>query len=412
MPILKMKYNIIEEQLERLKLHKICNIEEALQERFGADKAEEIVLTWNRLADEADKSDEPGRQDKLYEYLHSDSELSMIVTCYTDADIIRNICRWLNDHTDYFGQHILDVGCGTGIISCMLAMMLPKAHIMAIDRSPECIKIANEVKERLGIANIQFENMSVEDVPPADTVFSSRTFHENIGIRYTDNVFLPFSRQVEAYGLIYREYCMKLASLIRPGGTLVCIERNHMDTEYYSVLKNFAGCGMKIIAGSLNELQCEESDFAAKSVFQTFAFEKPARDKSMELESFRRQCGEVTAENGSNADVFGIWQERAFANNTETYMFTRPQADWFVEQNADGNISGFETFAENGMQVARMSLLRIRGDNENFILHQTTVDQTGVQILPLTVLSDVQNALLSRKTADQAMGYVVTDMTD
>lgn len=432
-----MKYEDIEEQLDKLDLHKIQDIEETLRERFGADKAEEIASTWNRLADEADKSEKPGRQDRLYEYLHSDYELSMIVTCYTDADIIRNICRWLNDHIEYFGQHILDVGCGTGIVSCMLAKMLPKAYITAIDRSPECIKIANIIKEKLGITNIQFANMSVEDISASavgnqtaggsctvndlqivneynigkdrtfDTVFSARTFHENIGIRYTDNVFLPFSKQVEKYGLIYREYCVKLASLVSPGGTLVCIERNHMDTEYYSMLRELSDCGMRIIAESLQELRCEESDFADKSVFQTFAFknqELPEDIAGLEQVENPPDCGQ--------SEIFALWRARAFADSDKEYMFTRPQADWYVERNADGIISGFETFAENGMQVARMVLLRIMGDNENFIMYQATVDHSGVQILPLTVLNDVQNALLSRRSADQTMGYMVADMAE
>ena len=420
-----MKYETIEEQLEKLGLHKINNIEECLRERFGADRAAQIAATWDKLADEADKSDEPGRQDRLYAYLNNEYDLSMMVSCYTDADIIRTICSWLNDHTEYFGRRILDVGCGTGIVSCMLAMMLPAADITAIDRSPECIKIANIIKEKLGVTNIQFADMSAEDIsaPAAgnqaadsscivsdlqivnehnigkvstfDTVFSARTFHENIGIRYTDNVFLPFSRQVEAYAQIYREYCLKLVKLVSSGGTLVCIERNHMDTEYYSVLKEFSGCGMKIIAESLQELRCEESDFANKSVFQTFAFKRQALPSDTAV-----------------SEIFELWQARAFADGDKPYMFTRPQADWYAEQNMAGIISGYETFAPNGMQVAKMAFLRIREDNENFIMYQATVDNSGVQILPLTVLDDVQNALLSRRSIDQAMGYSVTDMAE
>lgn len=414
-----MKYEDIEEQLDKLDLHKIQDIEKTLRERFGADKAEEIASTWNRLADEADTSDEPGRQDRLYEYLHNDYELSMIVTCYTDADIIRNICRWLGSHIEYFGQHILDVGCGTGIVSCTLARMLPKADITAIDRSPECIKIANTIKEKLGITNIRFVNMSAEDISVSaagnqaadsgcilnehnigsvstfETVFSARTFHENIGIRYTDNLFLPFSKQVEAYAQIYRKYCLKLAELVSPGGTLVCIERNHMDTEYYSVLRNLSDCGMKIIAESLQELRCKESDFADRSVFQTFALKKQELPKDIAV-----------------SKIFALWRTRAFADSDKEYMFTRSQADWYAEQNADGIISGYETFAPNGMQVARVALLKIRGDKENFILQQITIDQTGVQILPLTVLNDVQNALLGRRSADQAMGYMATDLAE
>ena len=416
-----MEHDIIEEQLIRLGLHKITDIEGSLRERFGADKAEKIESAWNDLSDKADRSDEPGRQDDLYAYLNQDYDLSMMVSCYTDADIIRKICGWISEHTRYFGQRILDVGCGTGIVSCMLAMMLPEAYVVAIDRSVECIKIANIVKEKLGVANIKFAHMSVDDMQKPegdvvsagrqlsaaaiqsdsehvsdltrltfDTVFSARTFHENIKIRYTDNAFLPFSRQVKTYAQIYAGYCAKLASLVGPGGTLVCIERNHMDTEYYSMLQDLANCGLHIFADSMQELRCEESDFAAKSVFQTFAFKRMSGIESN--------------------DIFALWREKAFAGGSEPYMFTRPQVDCYVEQNTDGIISGYETFAENGMQVARTAILKKKGDAENFILHQATLDQAGVQILPLTVLNDVKNAQMERKIIDQAMGYVVKDM--
>ena len=140
------KSNMISEYLSGLGIVKIPDMEKALEERFGKEKADEIASVWNRLSDEADHSDNPGKQDELYDYLNSGYELSMLVSCYTDADIIKEFGRWIEENRELFGERILDIGCGTGILSCFIAKLLPDSRIISIDRSQNCINIANKIK--------------------------------------------------------------------------------------------------------------------------------------------------------------------------------------------------------------------------------------------------------------------------
>ena len=90
--------------LEDLGLDKISDIEEALEKAFGKERADAITAEWDQRSKETDSELRPGSQNELYDFLHSDPELSMIVTCYTDASIIRSVCLWLYDHRSLFGK--------------------------------------------------------------------------------------------------------------------------------------------------------------------------------------------------------------------------------------------------------------------------------------------------------------------
>ncbi len=96
------------------------------------------------------------------------------------------------------GAHVLDIGCGTGVlIGDYLARSV--ASVTAADLSPEMIKIA---QEKFPCANVQFICGDAQSYP-FDRLF------DNIMIY---NAFPHFP---DPQGLIAR-----LASLLKPGGTL------------------------------------------------------------------------------------------------------------------------------------------------------------------------------------------------
>lgn len=383
--------------LEALGLDKISNIEEALEKKFGKDRAIEITKEWDRLSAEADLTDVPGSQNALYEYLHKDPELSMIVSCYTDAAIIRAFCLWLYDHRSLFGTEILDVGCGTGIISCFLAGLFPEAHIVAIDRSESCIKTAEWIKEKMGVSNIEFRCASAEEMngETFDSVLSIRTFHENIGVRKTALRFLSFSKQIESYKGIYVEYCGQLGKLVKEDGTLICMERNHMDTELLSFFYALSENGLSICPETISSLQCEESDFAEPSEFQVFAAKKDS-------------CSE--AGNADTDGLFDIWREKAFSKSEDPEYFTRAQTDWFVEAEADGLIEGYETFGADGGMLAKACLLKKKEDPDHFLMYQANYGQAGVQVLPNEALDEAREVFADHKAVDAARGFEVRNI--
>ena len=385
--------------LEVLGLDKISNIEEALEKKFGKERALEITKEWDRLSAEADLTDVPGSQNALYEYLHKDPELSMIVSCYTDATIIRAFCLWLYDHRSLFGNEILDVGCGTGIISCFLAGLLPEAHITAVDRSESCIQTAEWIRQKINVSNIEFRCASAEEMKGEsfDTVLSIRTFHENIGVRKTALRFLPFSKQIESYKGIYEKYCGQLGQLVKEDGTLICMERNHMDTELLSFFYALSENGLSICPETISSLQCEESDFAEPSEFQAFAAQKDS-------------CSE---ENIAGTDsLFAIWKEKAFSKSEDPEYFTRSQVDCFVEKEAAGLIEGYETFGTDGGMLAKACLLKKKDDPDHFLMYQANYGQAGVQVLPYEALEEAKEVFADHKAVDAARGFAVKNVSD
>jgi SAM-dependent methyltransferase len=384
--------------LQRIGLNKINDIAAGLKEQFGEAKAEEIMNEWERLSALPGTAEGAGAQNALYEYLNSDFALSMLVACYTDAAIIRQFALWIYEHRELFGGTILDVGCGTGILTCFLALVLPEARIVAVDRSENCIRTARKIQEIMQAENVEFCRMTAEELQGRtfSTVLSARTFHENIGIRRTEYRFRGFSEQAEIYRQIYLPYCRTLSERTAPGGTLICMERNHMDTEFYGMLQALADCGCRVRPDSLTELSCEESDFREKSSFLCMAADRTA-------------CGEADAEPDAldREELFRVWSERAFSRSGDPEHFTRPQTDWYVEQHAGELLEGYATYDDSGTQLARACLYRDRSDPDVFLMHQANYGQAGVQVLPMEALGEAREIFADHRRVDAARGFQV-----
>ena len=52
---------------------------------------------------------------------------------------------------------ILEAGCGTGRLCCLLARDFPNLQVIGMDISPNSLKIANSLKEYLQLSNVSFE---------------------------------------------------------------------------------------------------------------------------------------------------------------------------------------------------------------------------------------------------------------
>jgi SAM-dependent methyltransferase len=66
-------------------------------------------------------------------------------------------------------QSILDIGCGVGILTTFYARQYPDRTFVGIDRSPASIARARELAKALGLTNVQFECLEVEQIPLTHT---------------------------------------------------------------------------------------------------------------------------------------------------------------------------------------------------------------------------------------------------
>ena len=78
------------------------------------------------------------------------------------------------------GQHLLDIGCGTGILSVLLKQVEPDANVRGLDPDPKALARARARADRAGAA-VEFDRGFADQLPYTDAsfdrVFSSLMFH-------------------------------------------------------------------------------------------------------------------------------------------------------------------------------------------------------------------------------------------
>ena len=62
-------------------------------------------------------------------------------------------------------RHVLDFGCGVGILTTFFATLYPHVDFLGIDRSGISIRVAQEQAEQRGLTNVRFEQCQIPDDP-------------------------------------------------------------------------------------------------------------------------------------------------------------------------------------------------------------------------------------------------------
>lgn len=69
------------------------------------------------------------------------------------------------------GQKLVELGCGPGFYSCILARKFPEITVLGIDRSPKQLAWAREKRNRLGLTNCRFKSENVLELSQPDDSF-------------------------------------------------------------------------------------------------------------------------------------------------------------------------------------------------------------------------------------------------
>lgn len=127
------------------------------------------------------------------------------------------------------GMDVLDVGCGTGAVTRILAERVSPGRVVGIDLSEERLSIARDLAEEQGVSNVEYVRADVRDLD-----LEGRRFD----LTYSRCLFqyLPGQAGVDTLAGMKR--------LARPGGTVVVadIDGNHLyryplDEEWEDVLE-------------------------------------------------------------------------------------------------------------------------------------------------------------------------------
>lgn len=71
------------------------------------------------------------------------------------------------------GAHVLDVGCGTGVVARAVARRLaPNGRLVGLDPSPAMLAVGRELAEREGLLDrVEFRTGDARELPFADSTF-------------------------------------------------------------------------------------------------------------------------------------------------------------------------------------------------------------------------------------------------
>ena len=198
--------------------------------RFGKEKEKEIFDLYCSIS----KPD-------FYLRKNADYDLAMVFSGAYDADIIRNLCNWISDNRDNFGDTILEIGCDCGFVTTFLGSIFPEKKILSIDRNPNSISIAKKNCEKFGITNVEFECCDAKDIGDRkfDTVLSARTLPQNID--YKEDVTLELIPSANRFAEELGSYARVLSSLVKDSGNLITIERTSLDAMFLGWLMALAG---------------------------------------------------------------------------------------------------------------------------------------------------------------------------
>jgi trans-aconitate methyltransferase len=125
-------------------------------------------------------------------------------------------------------DRVVDVGCGPGVVACLLAQRFRDARVVAADGSPAMVEQATARAARLGLGGrVEARHVPIPEgldhLDAADVVWASMVLH------HVD----------DAAGAVQR-----LGDLLRPGGVLALVEKEQEAARFRDLLAD-AGLALR-----------------------------------------------------------------------------------------------------------------------------------------------------------------------
>lgn len=370
--------------LARLNLepaNSLSGVEKQLKKVTSQSFANKVV-SFMRYRGSAKTDTKDPNDTAFYELKNTNLKASLTLTGAFDGDYIRKVCNWIAEHTELFGGKILEVGCDCGILSCFLAKQLPNSHIVSIDRCQAAISVAKELADKLHVNNVEFVHAGVEDMNDQefDTVFSSRTMHENYYCESYPDITRLFRYQGAKYSSFLNEYAGNLRSCLKEDGTLISIERSGRNPLWYGWLLALNNNQLVPVPEHIGEIVCKEVE-----------------DNHSEFQIAVASVGERQSEEF----VFNLLH-RTFAKyiklGAETCQWVSWEASFLLQANLKELVEGFYLYQENGI-CGKVALWTNRYDDSSLLSEQHTKNDRGLL---------VSNCYMSSKS--QGLSTLYTDV--
>ncbi|MEM9921892.1 MAG: methyltransferase domain-containing protein [Bacteroidota bacterium] len=174
------------------------------------EKAEKISIDLKELESRLLEIKE--KQYSRYVHGYSEREAKRLIDqATTVADFLHYDSVWDK------GSQILEIGCGVGAQTAIIAMKNPESHITAIDISKESVEKAREEIKRQGIQNVDFQIQDIRQF----TVDREKLF---------DHIFICFLLEHLKRPV---DILKRIKKILKPNGTITVIEGDHGSSLFY-----------------------------------------------------------------------------------------------------------------------------------------------------------------------------------
>lgn len=305
----------------------------------------------------------------FYSEKNKNYDIGMLFTGCYEGDLYRKACNWIDEHPEFFGKEILEVGCDTGIMTCFLAKRFPDSHITAIDQFADGIEIARENARRLNLTNITFKQCSMLGVKKQyDTVFAMQLLQENnrhdpnLKFNYFDLLLV----QAVSYGEHFVNLAEQLSQHVKKDGLLVSIEANPVDPLLLGWMNelNYQECG--ILPGTYSDLLCRELDTVTH--LQVFAAMKGHKQEDVVV--YNMWCQSVSA---------------MYDNSGKSFEYSGWNAEMLLQNSLKDLIYGYYVFNQDDWIVAKYALWTETSDDTAILYYDADNDHRSVMVYDLSL---------------------------
>jgi SAM-dependent methyltransferase len=159
--------------------------------------------------------------------------LSLDITSQYESRLYRDFVEWLVREGYGAPNWILDVGCGNGILTCLVATLFPESKIVGIDVEPGGIDIGKSIVATLGLSNVEFICAKLYQLPELfpntkfDLAIAAKVFYEVLDLPSPAAIVGHSIQNVEidSTDVDPERSIAAVRDSLSPGGSLLALDR-------------------------------------------------------------------------------------------------------------------------------------------------------------------------------------------